>query len=134
LKRLIYSSIASGEVNFDTVGEILTHAVKRNKEKSITGMMIYDGHSFIQCIEGDDLVIDELWEKLNIDPRHHALHINGEEHDEKRLFSNWNMGYMNNSHEIQEMIRKVTGRESASFETLSYPHAKVLLLQLSFLL
>ncbi|MDP2077261.1 MAG: BLUF domain-containing protein [Sulfuricurvum sp.] len=134
MKRLIYSSIASGEVNFDTVGEILTHAVKRNKENYITGMMIYDGHSFLQCIEGDDLVINKLWEKLNIDPRHHALHINGEEHDEKRLFSNWNMGYMNNSHEIQEMIRKVTGRESASFETLSYPHAKVLLLQLSFLL
>lgn len=134
MKRLIYSSIASGEVNFDTVGEILTHAVKRNKENYITGMMIYDGHSFLQCIEGDDLVINKLWEKLNIDPRHYALHINGEEHDEKRLFSNWNMGYMNNSHEIQEMIRKVTGRESASFETLSYPHAKVLLLQLSFLL
>ena len=53
---------------------------------------------------------------------------------QSRLFSNWNMGYMNNSHEIQEMIRKVTGRESAPFETLSYPHAKLILLQLSFLL
>lgn len=134
MKRLIYSSIASDDADFDTVGEILTYAVKRNKEKSITGMMIYDGHSFLQCIEGDDLAIDELWEKLNTDQRHHFLHINGEEHDEKRLFSNWNMGYMNNSHEIQEMILKVTGRESASFETLSYPHAKLLLLQLSFLL
>lgn len=134
MKRLIYSSIASEEVNFDIVGEILTHAVKRNKDKHITGMMVYDGHSFLQCIEGDEVVINELWEKLNTDPRHHSLHISGEEYDEKRLFSNWNMGYMNNSHEIQEMIRKVTGRESASFESLSYPHAKLILVQLSFML
>jgi hypothetical protein len=134
LKRLIYSSISSKEVGFDTVGEILTQAVSKNKENEITGMLVYDGHHFLQCIEGDDLAIDALWQKLNIDPRHHSLHINGEEQDEKRLFSSWNMGYMNNSHEIQGMIRKVTGRESASLETLSYPHAKLILLQLSWVL
>lgn len=134
MKRLIYSSISSEEVNFDIVGEILTHAVTKNQEDEITGMLVYDGHSFLQCIEGSELAIDALLQKLRTDQRHHSLHISGEEYDEKRLFSNWNMGYMNNSHEIQEMIRKVTGRENASLESLSYSHGKLILLELSWIL
>lgn len=134
MKRLIYSSISSEKVDFDTVGVILTDAVSKNRENGITGMMLYDGHAFFQCIEGDEPVIDELWQKLNIDERHHSLHLHGEEYDEKRLFLNWNMGYMNNSNEIQAMIFKVTGRENPSWKSLSYPHAKLILLQLSWVL
>lgn len=134
MKRLIYSSIASPEVDFNCVGDILTYAVGKNKEKSVTGMMVYDGEKFLQCIEGDEYEIDELYQKLANDSRHHTLHVIGEELDERRLFSQWNMGYLNNENEIKKMIKTVTGRENFSPETLSYPHAKLILLQLSFLL
>ena len=134
MKRLIYSSHSSENIDFKVVGEILTHAVKRNKEIGITGMMVYDGKYFLQCIEGDETVVDELWQKLTKDTRHHSLYINGTEFDEKRLFRDWNMGYMNNRHEIQKMIQSVTGNDVFSPETLNYAHAKLLLLQLSFIL
>lgn len=134
MKRLIYSSIASQEVDFKSVGDILTHAVSKNKEKGITGMMVYDGHKFLQCIEGDESEIDGLYQKIANDFRHHALHIIGEKLDKQRVFSQWNMGYLNNEQEIKKMIQTVTGREDFSPETLSYPHAKLILLQLSFLL
>jgi len=134
LKRFIYSSTSSDDVDFKIVSEILTHAVKRNKETGITGMMVYDGHHFLQCIEGDEAAINALWQKLTEDTRHHSLHINGEEFDGKRLFSDWNMGYMNSEKEIKNMVRTVTGSESFTPETLSYPHAKLILLQLSFIL
>ena len=134
MKRLIYSSIASDKVTFSIIGDLLTQAVRKNKENSITGMMVYDGHHFIQCIEGDETVIDDLYQKIKEDSRHHSLHINGEEADENRLFSSWNMGYMNNEKEIKKMIKSVTGHETLTHEILSYPHAKLILLQLSFII
>jgi len=134
MKRLIYSSTSSENVDFKVVGEILTHAVKRNKEKGITGMMVYDGKHFLQCIEGDEMMIDELWQKLTEDTRRHSLHINGTELDDKRLFREWNMGYMNNRQEIRKMIHSVTGNDIFSPKTLNYSHVKLILLQLSFIL
>ncbi len=134
MKRLIYSSCSSENVDFNVVGEMLTHAVKRNKEKGITGMMVYDGHRFLQCIEGDETVIDALLEKLREDTRHHSLHFNGIEFDENRLFANWNMGYVNNSKEIHKIMHAVTGNEIFSPETLNYPDAKLILWELSFIL
>lgn len=134
MKRLIYCSIASEEVDFNSVGGILTQAVAKNNEKGITGMLVYDGEKFLQCIEGDKNEIDELYQKLTNDFRHHTLHLIGEELDERRLFTQWNMGYLNNEKEIKKMMQTVTGHEDFSPEILSYPHAKLILLQLSFLL
>lgn len=134
MKRLIYSSCSSENIDFKIVGEILTHAVKKNKEKSITGMMVYDGKHFLQCIEGDEGLIDDLWKKLTEDTRHHSLYINGTEFDEKRLFPDWNMGYINNGQEIQKIINSITGNKIFLPETLNYMHAKLLLLQLSYIL
>jgi hypothetical protein len=134
MKRLIYSSNSSENVDFKIVGEILTHAMNRNKEIGITGMMVYDGHRFLQCIEGDETVVDELWQKLTKDTRHHSLYIHGTEFDDKRLFPEWNMGYMNNRPVIQKMIHSITANDVFSLETLSYAHAKLILLQLSFIL
>lgn len=134
LRRLIYSSIASKDVDFNIISDILTNAVRNNQENDITGMLLYDGHHFMQCIEGDAIVIDKLYQKISEDSRHHSLYINGKEFDDNRLFSNWNMGYINNGTEIKKMIKSVTGRETFSYEDLSYPHAKLILLQLSFII
>ncbi|MDP3021870.1 MAG: BLUF domain-containing protein [Sulfuricurvum sp.] len=131
MKRLIYQSLASDDFNSKFVIEMLEKAVLDNKEKSITGILVYDGVQFLQCLEGEHDAIDELLIKIETDSRHHSVNIIGTEEDEKRLFSAWEMGYINYNEKTKEIIRSSTGSEILFPQAPNYEDLKHLLIKLS---
>lgn len=134
MKRLIYASTASTETQYETVLEILNISNRENKLHGITGILIFDGKFFMQCIEGDPGKIQQLMSNIFKDPRHHSVMVIGEETNDERFFPNWSMGYLNREKPIRDLLRRITRNESFSPSDLTMEEAKTILVELSFLL
>ena len=70
----------------------------------ITGVLINYKNNFIQHIEGDPVLIYELFELIKNDPRHEKISLLGYSPIEKRLFKKWNMTYKNLNESIENQI------------------------------
>lgn len=93
LERLIYQSQASHEFGSLHLFNLLTEARLRNQRLSITGHLLYFEGRFTQCIEGPTTSIDQLWQSLLRDDRHHGVQLLGRYAIEERRFSEWSMAF-----------------------------------------
>ncbi|WP_418153117.1 BLUF domain-containing protein [Litorimonas sp. RW-G-Af-16] len=59
----------------DQVGDILTTSHRNNPAKEITGLLCYDGHRFLQILEGAEDNIHALYKTIHSDPRHTAIEL-----------------------------------------------------------
>ncbi|MHB8098738.1 MAG: BLUF domain-containing protein [Sulfuricurvum sp.] len=134
MKQMIYASTATQTVNFDVIQKILTQCVANNNEFGISGMMIFDGKQFLQCIEGNEAEVNQLQKNIFSDPRHQDIHVIGEKEITVRVFSQWCMGYLNNERAIRQVFLDVSGSEEYALSTLSYEKAKLILLKLSYMI
>ena len=134
MKRLIYTSIAAPDTTYETLRAILDVSVQANLLHSITGMLIYDGAHFMQCIEGPQKAIDQLMVNIQSDQRHSNIHIVGTEMTDTRLFPHWNMGYLNHEPPIREMLKRYTGNDTFQPERLDMQKATSILQELSLII
>ena len=88
---LIYTSTARSETDEVELYDILTTSVKKNEKFNITGLLIYHEGSFIQMLEGDQENVDDIYDSIKVDNRHHNVIklISGQ--SEKRYFPDWSM-------------------------------------------
>ena len=77
------------------INSIIETSKKRNEAKGISGILIEYKNHFIQHIEGDAVVIYELFEKIKLDSRHENVHLFQYSPLENRLFDDWNMAHRN---------------------------------------
>ena len=75
------------------VAMLLSRARAKNDERGITGMLIRHDGCFLQALEGEDAVIDELYGKIRRDPRHTDVETLQDEAITQRKFSGWTMGF-----------------------------------------
>lgn len=95
LGRLLYVSALAPGVRATEVGRIVSTARARNAQDGITGLLIFDGDTFCQYVEGPPEAVDDLLARLHRDPRHGTLDILM--HDRPtmaRRFSDWRLGYV----------------------------------------
>ncbi|WP_207420360.1 BLUF domain-containing protein [Desertivirga brevis] len=90
---LIYRSQAKGNMDHASLKSILTSSQRHNQETNITGMLVYFDNKFLQLVEGDEILIKAVFEKIKQDKRHHNLSILKEGHIERRLFPGWSMSF-----------------------------------------
>jgi len=95
-KLLLYVSQSTTQTSFDEGLALLNSSWLKNKEKGLTGILLYEDFHFIQAIEGRPDVVDALFEKITLDKRHTELKIIGTQFSERRIFSEWNMGRIRN--------------------------------------
>jgi hypothetical protein len=91
--ELIYTSVTPQTLDTAIVSEILTTAKHNNRLNNITGHLFYDGHRFLQIIEGADEAIYRLYNLIESDPRHENVELLYEQEIEKRAFPDWQMAY-----------------------------------------
>ncbi len=97
LERLLYRSRASHDFGSLHLFNLLTEARLRNQKLQITGHLLYfEGH-FTQCIEGPTGSIDQLWQSLQNDPRHHGLELLARYEISVRRFPQWSMSFSTDS-------------------------------------
>jgi hypothetical protein len=73
--------------------ELLRVARDKNARLGITGMLLYKDGAFIQALEGDEPVVQSLYDEIRHDQRHGHITILSEMEIAARQFPNWSMEY-----------------------------------------
>ena len=91
LKTLTYTSRARLDLADEELAEIHQTARHLNALDGISGLLLFDGSRFLQIVEGTEDAIDNLVERLRMDPRHSAFEVRDERLVERRSFPDWSM-------------------------------------------
>ncbi|MDJ0918561.1 MAG: BLUF domain-containing protein [Woeseiaceae bacterium] len=80
-------------VYFDKMAleSLAAEAAALNFDRGITGYLYFEKDRFVQYVEGDDDIIDELMETIRRDKRHRVLHTVVEHDLKERRFPSWHM-------------------------------------------
>ena len=101
MKYIVYVSQAAKPFSKDELSRLLEHSRKRNKLDEITGLLIYrfkedfNRGNFVQVLEGPSAAIDDVWNRISNDQRHHTIVVIEEDTIENRMFADWSMGFRN---------------------------------------
>ncbi len=105
--NLVYRSKANPVFNQSQILEMLESARNSNKEKGITGCLLYYQGEFIQYLEGNQIRVLQLFDKIKEDSRHSDVQVLSHGHIEFREFDKWEMAYENflgTNHQLQYLI------------------------------
>ncbi|WP_282031454.1 BLUF domain-containing protein [Winogradskyella eximia] len=92
LRQIIYTSQASEQFNKRSLLDLLHTSRGYNTIDNISGVLMHRDGYFLQIIEGEQDVIENLFQRLNNDTRHKNIKMILDRSVESRLFSNWAMG------------------------------------------
>lgn len=93
MHQVIYSSAAVAPFTETELGQLLARARVNNERLGISGLLLYDEGSFLQVLEGEQQVIEKLYDKIEQDKRHHRLVALLRRDVEERHFGQWRMGF-----------------------------------------
>lgn len=91
--QLVYVSSAVKECTEEEILEILEVSRKNNKERNITGMLLYISGNFIQILEGSEKEVNEIFDKILKDERHKDVTLICKKPADERIFPDWSMGF-----------------------------------------
>jgi len=91
LTSVTYTSLARLDLQASDLEDIHRIARERNALDGITGLLVFNGTHFLQTIEGLEVAIDELVDRLRSDPRHTGFEIRDQRKIELRSFPDWSM-------------------------------------------
>lgn len=133
LKTLTYTSRARLDLTDEDLAAIHQTARHLNALDGISGLLLFDGSRFLQIVEGGEEAVDNLVERLRMDPRHSAFEVRDERPVERRSFPDWSMellrvsaGYRNAKDEVapilpaavtapvRELVLRMTGQLAAA--------------------
>jgi hypothetical protein len=93
--QIIYASKTNQEFSAADLKKLLAHARLRNREAGVTGMLLFHDGVFLQALEGEARAVNEIFARIEIDPRHRYLSVlHRGPGPEGRVFGDWPMGYV----------------------------------------
>lgn len=92
LAHILYISNAVRTPIETEIEQLLLTARRNNQRDGITGVLLHHGKIFIQCIEGPRDKLDQLYARIEADPRHQNIIKVVDEPIEVRSFGSWHMG------------------------------------------
>ena len=130
LVRLTYFSRALNDMTLMDIQSILEAAQENNAGLGVSGMLCYESRWFLQTLEGDREVVNELYLEIADDPRHDGIVLVSYEHPDRKLFEDWRMGYAGGEAGLAEALREM-GLDGFEPGVLSPQQALDLLVSLS---
>jgi hypothetical protein len=114
--QIIYSSEAATPMQTDDLQELLEHARRSNAAKGITGALIYAEGTFLQILEGDRGLLQDLMARIRRDVRHESVVVLRESEVPTAIFGSWKMAYVSAT---PKQIAKWVGVNAANDTTES---------------
>ena len=93
MHSLVYRSVADDSFELPEIYSMLSSAKDYNAEHGITGCLLYHNSQFLQLLEGEKEEVEQLFQKIRKDPRHHDVVLIENEDAEGRLFHDWGMAF-----------------------------------------
>ena len=88
-----YISTPTRPMTSDDLMNILNNSRLNNACTGVSGMLLYTGSEFIQILEGEDKVIEDLLDTIKHDPRHRDFRIIEKKKITNREYAEWTMGF-----------------------------------------
>ncbi len=88
-----YISTPTRPMSTDDLLDILNTARLNNVCIGVSGMLLYTGSAFIQTLEGDEKVLEDLLATIKKDPRHKDFRIIEKKKILAREYADWTMGF-----------------------------------------
>jgi hypothetical protein len=95
LVRTLYISRSAGPQTSTMTGSILKTALSFNKVNQITGVLCQGTGFFIQVLEGERNIINQLYGRIVHDSRHKDVELVSFEEINQRKFKQWSMALIN---------------------------------------
>jgi len=94
--RLCYASIRHESSNdlIEDLNSILSTARNFNRKNEIYGVLYYANNHFFQCIEGENHIVKELFQRIKTDTRHQNIIEFEITSIDTISFKNWSMKYV----------------------------------------
>lgn len=116
LIRLIYASRARSMGPMD-IKDILASSRRNNTRLGVTGALCLSNGIFLQCLEGDRMVVNTLYHRILQDARHHDPAILDFQEIVSRQFGAWSMGLVSTVADNQAIFLKyATGAQFDPYE------------------
>jgi hypothetical protein len=108
----MYCSRAATGVDGEELSLLLRQCRSHNGEAGITGMLCFSQGLFIQVIEGGRSAVNQLYQRILADPRHHDVVLLVYDEISQRRFAGWTMGQVNMARINTAMLLKYSERPS----------------------
>jgi hypothetical protein len=93
MHHIVYLSWATVPFTDKQLQELLVPARRRNMELGITGILLYGNECFLQLLEGEEDVVQELYAHIRRDVRHDTITAIANKAVAQRLFPDWAMAF-----------------------------------------
>ena len=90
LSIIYVSKVAPGFGEKD-LDPLVTVSARKNAEKDVTGMLVYNGQNFMQLLEGKQRRVEQILDRIAKDERHQDLVVIRKEMDQPRECPDWSM-------------------------------------------
>jgi len=108
MKRIVYISKLSYLLSNEEIEKIGHVSSQNNMPINITGTLVFFEKMFFQIIEGDDIEVDRLYEKIGKDSRHYdILRLKTEDDVKERIFPDWHMKTINLDNNADDLLRPI---------------------------
>jgi hypothetical protein len=91
--QLSYISSIAHPMSSEDLLVLLQQCLTNNERAGVTGMLLYGNDTFLQVLEGEESVVDPLYEKIRRDPRHGNIKALKRTDIQSRHYPEWNMGF-----------------------------------------
>lgn len=108
LVRLIYVSTMTEACDTSALQRILDVSHIKNSARKITGMLCYDPSFFLQCLEGPQEAVNELYGDIIKDVRHKHVTLLEYVTVDEREFGAWSMAFAHSSNIDKNTFEKYT--------------------------
>ena len=93
LRTICYVSTAVPTLDQDQLETLYSQVITNNLGLKITGVLLFSQGNFMQIMEGDTAVIDQIYQKISKDERHHHLFKLIDRTVDQRIFENYSNGF-----------------------------------------
>ncbi len=125
--HLVYISKAAEDLSYTDIREILESSRRNNARLGLTGLLIFRDGYFLQLLEGQELAVRGVLERICEDDRNYSVKVLIETQSNKRLFEDWSMAFhdgdiaTNSSEQLEKLftiIRDGNGKKQDLILTL----------------
>jgi hypothetical protein len=93
LLSVIYISVADPLIGEQDIAALLVQSRRNNHRDALTGALIFNGHNFLQLLEGPAAKVEACLTAIRGDPRHSGMVEIRRRAIDERAFAEWSMLY-----------------------------------------
>jgi hypothetical protein len=102
--EIIYASAQSQPFSPKQLTELLDKARRNNHALGVSGLLLYHHGSFLQVLEGEESVVNALYEKIAKDSRHRRFIVIKRGVVTESSFADWSMGFVDVSPAVTKKL------------------------------